>query len=411
MKEKLEKAKMLLIKEFFVFYPLLKEIDIVITDENNYKAYTDGVNIYISKKLYKELEHKELAFILFHELLHIVLNHIERFRILSEKQRTLWNISTDFFINENLFNFKIFDSITHLKFYVISVVSLTKILSDSCEKKFRELIFKKIRSSEDLYQFLKNCFKDKIIFIETIDFGDIKYVIESEEKRMDLKKSKSSKEKVEKIKEISEKIYNRIKGNTFGNLEFLFNIENGTVNWKYILRKYLKESLSKGFSVNLNKKKYYINKKFLNKKIIIYKNEKTKKKIKLFVIIDTSLSISDDELNSFINEVYEILKEYNSEIVLIFHDVKITGIHKLKSKKDVEKIKVLGRGGTSHKEVVEYLLNTSEKDRKLVIFFSDFFSDYEEEDEELLKKKGFDILYVNEDLKVKKNYSEIRPKF
>lgn len=90
-------------------------------------------------------------------------------------------------------------------------------------------------------------------------------------------------------------------------------------------------------------------------------------KAEIFVAIDISGSISDEEFIQAMEEVLSIVKSHNNEITIIECDKEIKRVYKVKSKKDLkERLSV--RGGTKFSPVFEYL-NT--KKTNLLIYFTD----------------------------------------
>jgi predicted metal-dependent peptidase len=84
---------------------------------------------------------------------------------------------------------------------------------------------------------------------------------------------------------------------------------------------------------------------------------KFKPKKHILVAIDTSGSVSNDELVEFFNEIRHIHKT-GTEITVLQCDTQINSIEKYNPKKDV---KVQGRGGTEFNPVLEYYNKNTKK--------------------------------------------------
>ena len=215
-------------------------------------------------------------------------------------------------------------------------------------------------------------------------------------------------ENKERIKKAIEKTIIDIKKNFSGTetrfIETEFsNFLKSKVDWRKILRKRLKNTFEKITSgLEYHKRKSYIVSEWLKEDVIYFKyKQKKMAKLKVLIVVDTSSSIDDKTLHQFVSEVYYIVTSFDAEVTLIQHDVEIKNIAKL-SKKNINKIKVFGRGGTSHKEVLEYLhsLDKKEKRHSVVVFLSDFISDLTNKDIEELRKDFADVILVDENLRV-----------
>lgn len=71
-------------------------------DENIETAATDGKRIYFGARFLDDLSDRELDFVMMHEIMHVVLRHLER---TGKRNRYLFNVASDIVINSNLANF------------------------------------------------------------------------------------------------------------------------------------------------------------------------------------------------------------------------------------------------------------------------------------------------------------------
>jgi predicted metal-dependent peptidase len=408
----IKEAKLYILHKFYELYPLMKEVEIKVVDKLQGLSYigTDGTTIYLEKKKLDEIEStQELAFDLLHEYFHIMLLHFERMDKLSEKNKIIWNIATDYFINKNLLDSNFIDNCflkDEIEKRTINPETLPHILEEFeiPEDEIRKI--NSFRKAEDLYYFLLKWLKDKSI--EELKVLRYKvFDVEEEIQFRDLKEGNSiNKEKLEKVKEAVNLIKNQVKlrGSGEGIWSLIIDeFSQSKVNWKLILKRFLTDFVLENSEEKLNKRRYYIVKRALNKKVIFFDKGKMRNMLNCYIVVDSSASISNEDLKQFISEIYQIVKEYPSDIEVIIHDYKIRQIVKLKKRKDIKKLlKVKGRGGTSHKEVIEYLLKNDSKKKKLVIFFSDYGSDFDLINYESLKKRGYYVMLFNESLEMKK---------
>lgn len=90
-------------------------------------------------------------------------------------------------------------------------------------------------------------------------------------------------------------------------------------------------------------------------------------KAKIIVALDISGSISDEEFNQAIKEVFCIVKNYNHEITLVECDNEIRRVYQVKSAKDIkERLHI--RGGTRFTPVFDY---ANAKKINLLVYFTD----------------------------------------
>ncbi len=119
-------------------------------------------------------------------------------------------------------------------------------------------------------------------------------------------------------------------------------------NWRAYLRRFAGNSYI--VETKLSRKK-------LNKRYPDAPGMKFKPKKHILVAIDTSGSVSNDELVEFFNEIRHIHKT-GTEITVLQCDTQINSIEKYNPKKDV---KVQGRGGTEFNPVLEYYNKNTKK--------------------------------------------------
>ena len=95
------------------------------------------------------------------------------------------------------------------------------------------------------------------------------------------------------------------------------------------------------------------------------------------VHVDTSGSIADEELRVFLSEMVGILSSYDSvDLTMIQCDSEIREVRKLERDEDFSKFVFKGRGGTSHRDVVDWVNNNTEG-KTVLISCTDGYSDIE----------------------------------
>lgn len=133
--------------------------------------------------------------------------------------------------------------------------------------------------------------------------------------------------------------------------------EEAKFDWRGYIRRFV------GRSVKVYTKK--LRRKF-NKRFEDNPGLKIKQKKHILVAVDTSGSVSTDELKEFFSEVHHMHKT-GSDITVVQCDTAISDIRPYKKS---NKIELHGRGGTSFEPVIEYY-DANQKNYTCLIYFTD----------------------------------------
>lgn len=146
-----------------------------------------------------------------------------------------------------------------------------------------------------------------------------------------------------------------IPGELVSLIDELFKIKPQLFNWKAYFRRFL------GNSYDIFTKKTY------RKESLRFPDSaglKIKKKHRILVGVDTSGSVSDQELAEFFSEIHHVWKA-DCSVDIIECDARIGRIYEYKGKFDG---KCTGRGGTIFKPVIDYYNSNKDKYSTLVYF-------------------------------------------
>jgi hypothetical protein len=99
-------------------------------------------------------------------------------------------------------------------------------------------------------------------------------------------------------------------------------------------------------------------------------------KIRVVCVMDTSGSVSDDELTEFLSEIQNMMKQYNTEITIVECDAAVTRHYVLKPG-EYRKIKTnpTGRGGTAFTPAIEWINYHHRFKDAMMVYFTDGFGD------------------------------------
>lgn len=167
-------------------------------------------------------------------------------------------------------------------------------------------------------------------------------------------------------------IHEMMQGNMPGFYKALVQeIKEAQMPWEQMLAMLVRTALGSGIE-----RTYQKTKRYGCLFDMILPSETGKKKPRVVVIIDTSGSISEHYISSFVTEITKILRGV-SECICITADAKVQEVVKVRSIRDFvseqPKVNFLGRGGTNF---VPALQEAAKKRADLVIYFTDGYGTF-----------------------------------
>lgn len=297
---------------------------------------TDKINLYINPDFFNGLTLNEQTGVLRHEIDHVINLHQLRGE---NRNKKLFNIAADIAINQ-----------------YIDPTQLPKVALGM--KNFEMWDIKNVKDkmhSEYYYDILKQELKDKGKIgkgdgskTETLDDHDI------------WEKGEQTKEAVEKIvKDAAKSAQDKAAGQIHGSLEsMLQSLFKPKINWKQELKQFIQKSLR--YNKEASRKKR--NRRYG----IVFPGKKKEQKLRLYIAVDTSGSVSDNELTQFFSEVNDmVIKDKNLSVKVLVADAIIQDTFEYKKN---SKIKIKGRGGTAYQPAIEYTTNAKEEVDGLIYF-------------------------------------------
>lgn len=280
--DKLTSARIgLLIKEPF-FGNMATRMKLIESDEWLPTAATDGKNFYYNSSFVEALSLGELEFLFAHEIMHAILDHIAR---IGSRDPRKSNRAMDYAVNQILVDNKIGTPIT-----------VVKPLQDD---KYRGLTW------EEIYDLLDED--------ESSDNGGsvIDQHLSSEESSTDSGESPTISE--ETLKEVRSEIREAMiqsaevsAGNVPSEVQRYINkLTKPKLDWKEILHANVQSLIKSDYSFTR------VNRRTMHSGAVL-PGMTEEERIELTVAIDTSGSIRNDDLTTFISEVKGILDQYRS---------------------------------------------------------------------------------------------------
>jgi predicted metal-dependent peptidase len=354
----------------------------------------NGINyqLDINEEFFTELTDNHRIGVLQHELLHIALGHLTTYFKFSDKK--LANVAMDMEINQYIQKGWLpGDDLTAKEFETISKQIQEEIITakengasdeelKAIAKKipFRGIIFEdyadkgwdakagtryyydKLREAREekekngttgnqpLDQLLENIENGNIP--EHPTWEDFEDLTEAEQKLIE--------KQLQKLLTDAKEQTIKKQGTIPGEIEAVIEIEEilpPKFNWRAYIRRFTGIS-TKVFTKKVRRKE--------NRKFPDNPGLKIKMRQHMLLAIDNSGSVSDSELQEFMNEIHHIYKA-GVEITIIQCDTKINGIQKYNGEFELN---ITGRGGTDFTPVIEYF-NDHSKTFTSLIYFTD----------------------------------------
>lgn len=303
-----------------------------------------GVKLSINEEFWSKLSKDHRQGLLKHELLHVSFGHMSMRDLYNDHK--LFNIAADIEINQYIRRDQLPEG---------------GLLPET----FPELKLPLKAGTREYYKLLQQAKQNEASptlenLIREMEQGDSPYNHDTWTDFEDL--DEAEKKLIEKqiqhqLKDAAIEIRKKNRGTTPGELseilDNLFKVEEPKFDWRGYLRRFVGNS-----NVVYTKK---LRRKF-NKRYVENPGLKIKRRNHVLVGIDTSGSVSSDELKEFLGEIHHISKTGN-EVTIVQCDTQIVSIEAFNSKKE---FKVKGRGGTDFQPVIDYYNNNPRKYTNLI---------------------------------------------
>jgi len=294
-----------------------------------------GMRLVINPDFFMDLSENHQHGLLKHELLHIAFGHI----ILADRydNKKLFNIAADIEINQYIAEHMLPEGGLTLNSFPGTGIHMhpkagTKVyydlLNDTCDQDGNS-------DNEALQKLLGDM--DGNSQYDHKEWAEIGDLPEAEKKLV----QKQYEHQMKQTAEVIEKQCGTIPGELAELIQRLFTIEPPKFNWKAYLKRFINNSTTI-YTKKLRRKN--------NKRYSGNPGLKIKHKNHMLVGVDTSGSVSSEELVEFMHEINHMHRTGNQITVAQF-DTEITDISLFDPKKDWE---IKGRGGTYFQPVVDH---------------------------------------------------------
>ena len=356
-REKLITARIALLLKAPFFGNLATRMKLINADDWCATAATDGRNFYYNTLFVEKLPPKQLEFLVGHEVLHAVYDHMGR---RGDREPRIFNIANDYAVNADLIDQKVGER--------ISVVGMLY------DPKYRGM------ASEDIYDDLMKNVK-KINLQDLIDQmldehldGDGDGDSDGDEDENGNKKGggrpKLTEEEKQAIKdELREAVLNAAQQAGAGNLpagvrRLIKDLTEPVIDWRTLLEQQIQSTIKSDFSwLKTSRRGWHMD--------AVMPGMLPGNQIDVFIGMDTSGSISERDIKDFLSEIKGIMESYDEyKIHVVTWDTEVYNhqIFTSDNLSDIESYEPQGGGGTDPMCVWQFLKENDIEPKKLIMF-------------------------------------------
>lgn len=380
--EKVIAARLMLLKKNPFFGYILAHIPVIPKDHLS----TKKVYIVYNPEFFEKLSTEEVATVLVHECMHYVLGHSVRGKILKRtypKHAPVINLAEDIVINailsENGFR-KAEEGIwptVHGTVYLVDSDGNTIRIENAHEKSVEEVFHELLNHKFDKIA-TENTDTASLVVQEDEPFEGEKQQTEINRAMRgsgDLKNPEILEQEIKTEKPIknpedllsSAYTYAKSMGTEPLGIERRVRLfMRPIINWRAVLKEFLAEQIPYNYT--------FLEPDEDSPPNILLPGIEQGEHVEGIIAVDTSASISDEELSTFLSEVHGIASNFASiDLTVVFCDCEIQGIVKLKNPKDVKRMVPVGLGGTDFRPVFEY---AEKKKSRFVVYLTDGYGEF-----------------------------------
>ena len=339
----------LLINHSF-FGNLATRLKMINADEWCSTAATDGRNFYYNSRFICLLKPKEVEFLVGHEVLHVVYDHMGR---RDNRDPQIWNIANDYAVNADLKRHKVGQFIT-------SVPCLYEAKYDG---KYSEYIY------DDLMKGVSKVSLDDLIDQMLDEHMDSEDDSDGEDEGKGRPKPMTQEERDALRQEIKQNIINAAAGSEAGKLpagvkRLLDDITDPKMPWRDLIQTNLTSLIKSDYSFSRpNRRGWHMD--------AIMPGSIPGEEIDVVVALDMSGSISDKQAQMFLGEVSGMMQMFDGYKIHVFcFD---TSVHNPQSYSSdnldtMSEYEPKGGGGTDFTSIFDYLKERGEDTKRLIVF-------------------------------------------
>jgi predicted metal-dependent peptidase len=358
-REKLITARIGLLLKAPFFGNLATRMTLVNADDWCPTAATDGRKFYYNSEFVNKMPLKQVEFLVGHEVLHAVYDHMGR---TGDRDRKIMNIAADYCVNADLIDQRIGEKIT-----VCGMLYDPKYKGWSMEEVYDDLM--KNANKIDISKLTQ------MVLDEHLD-GEGEGEGDSKDGKGRPKLSEAERKAIKD--EIKEAVLQAAQAAGAGNLpggvrRMIKDLTEPMIGWKELLEQQIQSTIKNDFTfARPSRKGWHMD--------AIMPGMKPGETIDIFIGIDTSGSIGPEDLKIFFSEIKGIMDSYTEyKIHIVGWDTEIGGVGEFTSDNmaDITEFDPLGGGGTDPMCVWQYLRENNIEPKKLIMFTDYCFFSWE----------------------------------
>jgi len=322
-------------------------------------AATDGRNLFFNPEFIKKLDTKELEFLLGHEVLHMIYDHIAR---IGSRDRNLSNIAQDYVVNADLIEYKVGRKIT-----TVPCLYDKKYAGWTWEAVYDDLYenAEKIDINQLIDQILDQHLADQNSDSKGSGNGDGQDQQNGQGKKPQLTDSELEELRKEVRQSILEAAQSVGPGNMPAGIQRLVNsLTDFKMNWREMLQQKIQSVFKSDFSwLRPNRRSSHFD--------AVLPGMKPGEMVDVCVAIDVSGSISEKQAKDLLSEVSGIIQsfdEYRVHVMTFDTEVYNPQVFTSDGIETIEEYEVMGGGGTDFSCVWKYLQENDIVPKQLIMF-------------------------------------------
>ena len=344
------------------FGNMATRLRIVAADDWLPTAAVDGRNLYYNTQFFNAMNNKEIEFVVAHEILHMVYDHLER---REDRNSMLYNIAADYKVNNTLVRDRIGE-----KPKIVDCYQDFKYENHSSEEIYDELFEEAEKNGEEFLKQLGEMLDEHLDMEDEEGSGNSGEETDRNGNNVSKSKPKYSKEEIKKIKdEIKENVLSSAQAAGAGNVpgavkRMIKELTEPKINWRELLRQQIQSTIKSDYTFIRPSRKGQMSGAVLP-------GMNFQDTIDIAVTIDMSGSISDAQGRDFLSEIKGIMEEYQDYNIKVWcFDTQVYNEADFSADggEDLLDYELMGGGGTDFMANWTYMKEQDYVPKKLIMF-------------------------------------------
>lgn len=345
------------------FGNMATRLRVVAADDWCPTAAVDGRNLYYNTQFFNAMNNKEIEFVVAHEILHCVFDHLGR---REDRDPKIYNISADYIVNNLLVRDKIGD-----KPRIVDCFQDFKYDGWTSEEVYDDIYETAKRNGEEFLKQLGEMLDEHLEGLGDAEGDNAgNETTDANGNKVSKKQPKYSKEEMRKIKdEIKEGMLSAAQaagaGNTPAEVQrMITELTEPKMNWREILRQQIQSTVKTDYTfMRPNRKGWHTG--------AVLPGMNFDESIDICISLDMSGSIGNDQAKDFLSEIKGIMEEYQDyKIKLWCFDTKVYNEEDFSADggEDLLDYEIFGGGGTDFDVNWQYMQYNDIQPKKFIMF-------------------------------------------